>query len=90
MSDWIGVKLGLQDPAPAEDPAKLPEVWCYRTIGKPDCYATPQPDMQDRLIAVQPYEKFPNTAEDYRKLQGEGQKPLEKPVVPAVGAAAPH
>lgn len=29
-----------------------PTVWCYRTIGQPDCYATEQPQYASRLLGA--------------------------------------
>lgn len=46
-----------------------PAVWCYRTLGKPECFSEPQRDSPDRLIAVDPPSLYPQTRSEYQKLQ---------------------
>jgi hypothetical protein len=45
----------------------VPETWCYKTLGKPDCYATPQNLKTGRLIGVQPDLNLPMSPKDHEK-----------------------
>lgn len=41
-------------PGPRVAPGPPPVVYCYRTIGDPECYPRPQPGAERRLITVGP------------------------------------
>lgn len=41
--------------------------WCYETLGKVDCYTSPQDFPEDRLVSVYPPSQHPLTAEEYAK-----------------------
>ncbi len=43
------------------------ENWCYRTIGKIECYPQPQDFPPESLVSVDPPSKWPLTREDYAK-----------------------
>lgn len=44
------------------------QLWCYRTLGVPECYDAPQPGAGNRLINVQPGNIRPTNAADYNRL----------------------
>jgi hypothetical protein len=49
--DWLRGKKPAAGPtivALEQDPT----VWCYRTLGQPDCYATEQPNESARLLGA--------------------------------------
>lgn len=50
----------------ASPTALTPESWCYKTLGKVECYATAQDVPPDRLVAVAPPARTPPSAEAYR------------------------
>jgi hypothetical protein len=56
------------------------QTWCYDTIGKPDCYTTPQDVPRDRFIGVQPDELRPLTPDEYN----DRMRPNAAPIVPVV------
>ena len=39
--------------------------WCYETLGYAECYAHPQNTEPNRLINVDPQNKYPLTAQKY-------------------------
>ncbi len=63
--DWAKPGVKRQDPQP--------QVWCYRTIGRPECSSTPLPGQEHRLI-----EGGPQPAQPTVLVDAEG-KPIEKP-----------
>jgi hypothetical protein len=48
----------------ADEPA---EEWCYKTLGKVDCYPTAQKTLPERLQGVHPPDRRPQTRQDYEK-----------------------
>ena len=59
------------------------EVWCYRTLGYPECYPTPQNVVPERLINVEPQSKYPSSYEAYNKLiEKEKAAPVHAPTPP--------
>jgi hypothetical protein len=55
-------------PPPADTQSQIPEheTWCYTTMGDTQCYAKPQEVAPNRLINVEPQNRYPLTAEAYR------------------------
>lgn len=50
-----GWPFGRQTDSPGPTVVALepdPTVWCYRTLGQPDCYATEQPQFASRLLGA--------------------------------------
>lgn len=43
------------------------ENWCYETLGDPACYSNPQAVDPNRLINVDPENRYPLTARDYKE-----------------------
>jgi hypothetical protein len=58
------------DPPPAdtEDQIAEHESWCYGTMGYPECYTKPQNTNPQRLINVDPKNKYPLTNHNYWDL----------------------
>jgi hypothetical protein len=81
---WIvGVALatfGIMETRPDElPPADIDsqiaehENWCYSTMGRSDCYATPQSVRPTRLINVDPANRYPLTPRAYREVVAESE-----------------
>lgn len=51
------------------------ESWCYETAGYPECYAYPVKDANNRLIMVDPPNRYPLTARGYHEAVIESQSP---------------
>jgi len=58
-------------PADIADQTAPHESWCYETMGYPECYSHPQIGADNRLINVDPANKFPLTAAAYDKAAAE-------------------
>lgn len=71
----IGTRPG--DEPPADLSAQIPqhESWCYETAGYPECYAYPVPNANNRLIMVDPPNRYPLTARSYHETVIESQQP---------------
>jgi len=74
-------------PPPADTQSQIPEheTWCYTTLGDTQCYTKAQEVPPDRLVNVEPQNRYPLTPAAYRdellrKPQVAGE---EKPVEPA-------
>ncbi len=53
-------------PAVSANPPPAPhESWCYRTLGKVDCYDRPLPGEASRLVSVDPPSRMPLNREAY-------------------------
>jgi len=54
---------------PADTSDRIPdhELWCYRTMGDPQCYSSAQDVPPSRLSNVSPQRILPLTAEAYRE-----------------------
>lgn len=54
-------------PPPADLASQIPqhESWCYETMGYPECFSHPQKDANNRLINVEPQNRYPVTARAY-------------------------
>jgi len=64
------------DPLPPADLAsQIPqhESWCYETMGQPECFSHPQKDANNRLINVDPENRYPLTARAYHEAVVEDQ-----------------
>ncbi|MDR3448357.1 MAG: hypothetical protein P4M15_01170 [Alphaproteobacteria bacterium] len=57
-------------PPPADTADQIPEheSWCYSTMGQPECFAHPQDVPPERLINVDPANRYPVDLEAYRAL----------------------
>jgi hypothetical protein len=49
------------------------ENWCYSTMGRADCYSTPQSVRPTRLINVDPANRYPLTPRAYREVVVESE-----------------
>jgi len=56
-----------KEPPPADTAHQIPahESWCYETMGYPECYTTAQNTDPNRLINVDPANRYPLTNHDY-------------------------
>lgn len=63
------------DPPPAdtEDRVKTERLWCYRTLGDPECYAYAQDVPPNRLIATLPAKDQPTDLRAYHEAVLEGK-----------------
>jgi len=61
----IGTKPDKPPPADLADQIPQHQSWCYETMGYAECYTTAQNTEPDRLINVDPANKYPLTARDY-------------------------
>jgi hypothetical protein len=62
-------------PADVEDQTAPHESWCYETMGYAECYAHPKIGADNRLINVDPQNRYPLTHADYDALAArEGSK----------------
>jgi hypothetical protein len=59
---------GAPPPADTADQIAEHESWCYETMGYAECYAHPQDVDPNRLINVDPQNRYPLTARDYQEL----------------------
>ncbi|MDD3030110.1 MAG: hypothetical protein PHS57_07520 [Alphaproteobacteria bacterium] len=55
------------------------ELWCYRTLGYPECYTSPQDVVPNRLINVTPQKRYPHSAEKYYELVEQKAGTLDAP-----------
>jgi hypothetical protein len=57
-------------PPPADTAAQIAphENWCYATMGYPECYPQAQNVQPDRLINVDPQNRYPLTTHDYWEI----------------------
>lgn len=53
-------------PADTEHQIPAHESWCYRTMGEVQCYAKAQDVHPERLINVEPQNRYPLTPKDYQ------------------------
>jgi hypothetical protein len=68
----IGTKPAALPPADTADQIAQHDSWCYETLGYAECYAHPQDVPPNRLINVDPANKYPLTAYNYNQaLAGE-------------------
>lgn len=63
------------DPPPADtaDQIAQHESWCYETLGYPECYSHPQDVDPNRLINVDPQNRYPLTPRAYHETVIEDQ-----------------
>jgi len=63
------------DLPPADTAHQIPphENWCYTTMGDSQCYSHPQNTAPDRLINVDPQNRYPLTPRDYHEVVVEDQ-----------------
>ena len=55
-------------------PAKpVQESWCYKTLGRIDCYPVPQRMPAESLVSVDPPSRFPASREAYAKALADSQ-----------------
>ncbi|MDP9127125.1 MAG: hypothetical protein M3N08_02535 [Pseudomonadota bacterium] len=55
-------------PADTYDQIAEHESWCYETLGYPECYAHPQNVDPNRLINVDPANRYPLTSRAYKDV----------------------
>lgn len=60
-------------PADTEDQIAQHESWCYESLGYPECYPHAQPVNGNRLINVDPANRYPLTPQAYRDAVNEPQ-----------------
>ncbi|MER2520977.1 MAG: hypothetical protein ABTQ34_09920 [Bdellovibrionales bacterium] len=77
----VGAATGIwqtrtRTPPPADLASQIPahESWCYRTLAEPVCYTQPQDVPPDRLINVDPQNRYPLTRRGYYQALVENQK----------------
>jgi hypothetical protein len=69
---------GPLPPADTEHQIAQHESWCYGTMGYAECYAHPQDVPPERLINVDPPNRYPLTTFNYNQaLAGEKQTALQ-------------
>lgn len=63
------------DPAPADTADQIAEHenWCYQTLGNVECYSHPQNVDPDRLVNVDPQNRYPLTRRAYHETVIEDQ-----------------
>ncbi len=61
---WL-TKPGEPPPADTADQIAQHESWCYETLGFPECFPTAQNVEPNRLINVDPQNRYPLTRHDY-------------------------
>ncbi len=61
----LGTKPGQLPPADTADQIAPHESWCYETMGWPECYTKPQDGAANRLINVDPANRYPLTPRAY-------------------------
>lgn len=73
LSEWAAK---LSTTPPRGPVASLPphESWCYKTLGRIDCYPEPQDFPPESLVSVDPPSRFPLTREDHAKALAKAQK----------------
>lgn len=59
-------KPGALPPANTQDQIPEHETWCYTTMGDPVCYSKAQNVQPNRLVNVEPQNRYPLTADAYR------------------------
>jgi len=64
---WL-TKPGDPPPADMEHQIAEHESWCYETLGYPECYAHPQDTSPNRLINVDPPNRYPLTPGEYDEM----------------------
>jgi hypothetical protein len=69
-----GTKPDELPPADTEDQIAEHESWCYETMGYPECYAHPQSVDPNRLINVDPANRYPLTPHAYRETVQEDRQ----------------
>ena len=74
----IATKPSSPPPADTQDQIPEHESWCYSTMGDPQCYPRAQNVPADRLINVEPQNRYPLDSAAYRQAVNEK--------APAVGA----
>ena len=63
-------------PDPADTASQIPEheTWCYQTLADSDCYSHIQDTQPDRLINVDPQNRYPLTRRAYHEAVVEANK----------------
>jgi len=69
----VGGEIGIMyltkdgEPPPADTEHQIPEHedWCYETMGNAECFSKPQDTEADRLINVDPQNRYPLTRGQY-------------------------
>ncbi len=69
----MGTKPDELPPADTADQIAQHESWCYETMGTPECFSHPQKDSGNRLINVDPPNRYPLTARSYNETVVEDQ-----------------
>jgi hypothetical protein len=64
-----------KEPPPADtaDQIAQHDSWCYETMGYAECYSQAQNTEPDRLINVDPQNKYPLTNHDYWEVVYQGK-----------------
>ncbi|MDX2028402.1 MAG: hypothetical protein SFW62_07180 [Alphaproteobacteria bacterium] len=69
-----GTKPGEEPPADTESQIAQHESWCYSTMGYSECYPHPQDVNPNRLINVDPANRYPLTPLAYREAMVESSR----------------
>ena len=74
---YLGITETRPDDLPPADTANQiaqHESWCYESLGYAECYAHPQAVDANRLINVDPANRYPLTPQAYRDAVSESQE----------------
>ncbi len=69
-----GTKPDELPPPDTDDQIAAHESWCYETMGYTECYAHPQPGDPNRLVNVDPANRYPLTPQAYRNAVVESRE----------------